>query len=194
MASDVRQRMIDHALVLLARKGPQGASFNDILQASGAPRGSLYHHFPGGKEELLLATMDAAGRRAEARRGPVRGQPADTAAEAFIALWRAVLTRSGLEAGCAVLAITVASDSPELRERAAQIFRGWRALLASILNDGGVPAERADGLATTLISACEGVVALSRAEGSLTPFELVAAELVRAVREAMIGSPLRSDL
>ena len=194
MASDVRQRMIDHAVVLLAQKGPHGASFNEVLQASGAPRGSLYHHFPGGKEELVLAAMDAASRRAEALLGPVRGQPADKAAEAFIALWRAVLTRSGFEAGCAVLAVTVTSGSPELRDRARQIFRTWRALLASILNEGGVPLERADGLAAMLISGCEGAVALSRAEGSLTPFELAAAEQLRAVRGAMIGSPSGSDL
>ena len=83
--------MIEQAVILLARKGPQGASFNEVLQASGAPRGSLYHHFPGGKDELVLAAMDAAGQRAAALLGPVRGQPADKAAEAFISLWRAVL-------------------------------------------------------------------------------------------------------
>ena len=185
VASEVRQRMIDHAVVLLAQKGLQGASFNEVLQASGAPRGSLYHHFPGGKEELVLAAMDAAAERAEAFLAPVRGQPADKAAEAFMALWRAVLTRSGYEAGCAVLAVTVTSDSPELRERAGRIFRTWRALIASILSEGGVLPERADGLAAMLISVCEGAVTLSRAEGSLAPFELAAAEQLRAVRAAM---------
>ena len=180
--------MINHAAILLAQKGPQGASFNDVLEASGAPRGSLYHHFPGGKEELVLAAMDAASRRAEALLEPVRGQPADKAAEAFIGLWRTVLIRSGFEAGCAVLAVAVASGSPQLRDRAKQIFRAWRALLASILNEGGVDPERADGVATMLISACEGAVALSRAEGSLAPFELAAAEQLRAVRAAMIGA------
>lgn len=181
--------MIDHAAVLLAQKGPHGASFNEILQASGAPRGSLYHHFPGGKDELVLAAMDAAAGRAEALLGPVRGQPADKAAEAFIALWRTVLTRSGFEAGCAVLAVTVTSDSAELRERARQIFQTWRALLASLLGEGGVPAERAEGLAALLISGCEGAVALARAEGSLAPFELSACEQVRAVRAAMNSAP-----
>ena len=194
MANDVRQRMIDHAVVLLAQKGLQGASFNEVLQASGAPRGSLYHHFPGGKAELALAAMDAAGQRAEAFLGPVRGQPADKVAEAFIALWRAVLTRSGFEAGCAVLAVTVTSESSELRDRAGRIFRTWRALLADILSEGGVPPDRADGLAAMLISVCEGAVALSRAEGSLAPFELAVAEQLRAVRGAMIGSSSRPDI
>src|SRR6202789_2827807 len=150
--------MIERTAVLLAKKGLQGTSFSEVLQASGAPRGSLYHHFPGGKDELVLAAMDAAGRRAEALLGPVRGQPADKAAETFIALWRAVLTRSGFEAGCAVLAVTVTSGSPELRDRAAQIFRTWRTLLAGILNEGGLPHKRADGLAAMLISTCEGAV------------------------------------
>jgi AcrR family transcriptional regulator len=181
--------MIEQAVALLARKGPHGASFNEVLQASGAPRGSLYHHFPGGKDELMLAAMDAASRHAAELLEPVRGRPADEAAEAFIALWRAGLTQSKLEAGCCVLAVTVASDSPELRDRAGQIFRSWRELLASLLSQGGVAPERAEGLAASLISACEGAVALARAERSLEPFDLMAAEQVRAIREAMIGPP-----
>ncbi len=54
-ASDIKQRMIEQAVILLAKKGLQGASFSEMLQASSAPRGSLYHHFPGGKDELVLA-------------------------------------------------------------------------------------------------------------------------------------------
>jgi TetR/AcrR family transcriptional regulator, lmrAB and yxaGH operons repressor len=185
--------MIDQAVVLLASRGPHGASFNEVLQASGAPRGSLYHHFPGGKDELILAAMDAASRRAAELLEPFRGRPADQAAEAFIALWRAVLIQSKLEAGCSVLAVTVASDSPELRGRAGRIFRAWRELLASLLGEGGVATGRAQGLAASLISACEGAVALARAEHSLEPFDLAAAEQVRAIRGAMIGQPRPPD-
>jgi TetR/AcrR family transcriptional repressor of lmrAB and yxaGH operons len=184
--------MIEQAVILLARRGPHGASFNEVLQATGAPRGSLYHHFPGGKDELVLAAMDAASRRAAELLEPVRGRPADEAAEAFIALWRAVLTQSKFEAGCSVLAVTVASDSPELRERAGQIFRTWRELLASLLSEGGVAPERAEGLAAALISACEGAVALARAERSLEPFDLVAAEQIRAIRGAIIDPTSRT--
>lgn len=189
MANDVRQRMIDHAVILLAKKGPQGASFSEVLEASGAPRGSLYHHFPGGKDQLVLAALDAAQARAAAFLEPLRGQPADKVAEAFIALWRSVLTRSGLQAGCAVLAVTVASDAPTLRERAGRIFRAWRDLLAGMFHDGGIAAERAEAVAVTLIAACEGAVAMARAEDSLEPFDLTSGEQLQAVRAAMGATP-----
>lgn len=183
---DVKQRMIDKAVVLLARKGLQRASFSEVLEASGAPRGSLYHHFPGGKNELVLAAMNEASRRALAALESFKGQPADKVAGAFCAIWASVLTRSRLEAGCAVVAVTLASDSLELRKRAGEIFKGWRALLSRMLAEGGIPPGRADGLAASLIAACEGAVAVARAENSLTPFELVVSEQLRAVKAAII--------
>src|SRR5271156_3878382 len=85
MTSDVKQRMIEKAMLLLARKGLQRASFSEVLEASGAPRGSLYHHFPGGKSELVLAAMNEASRRAMAALETLEGQPADKVAEAFCA-------------------------------------------------------------------------------------------------------------
>ena len=86
MTSDVKQRMIEKAVVLLARKGLQGASFSEVLEASGAPRGSLYHHFPGGKSELVLAGMNEAVRRALIALEALKGQSADKVAEAFTAI------------------------------------------------------------------------------------------------------------
>src|SRR5271168_1693606 len=138
VASDVRQRMIDQAVILLARKGPQGASFSEVLEASGAPRGSLYHHFPGGKDELVLAAIDTASERALALLEPLRGKPADKVAEGFISLWRTSLSRSRFAAGCSVLAVTVTTDVAALRARAGQIFRTWRETLTSMLAEGGV--------------------------------------------------------
>ena len=186
MTSDVKQRMIEKAVVLLARKGLQRASFSEVLEASGAPRGSLYHHFPGGKNELVLAAMNEASRRALAALETFKGQPADKVAEAFTSLWASVLTHSRLEAGCAVVAVTLASDSPVLRERAGEIFKAWRDLLSRMLLEGGVQRERSDGLAAGLIAACEGAVAIARAENSMKPFLLVVAEQLKAIREAMV--------
>jgi TetR/AcrR family transcriptional repressor of lmrAB and yxaGH operons len=186
MASDVKQRMIEKAVVLLARKGLQRASFSEVLEAAGAPRGSLYHHFPGGKNELVLAAMNEASRRALAALDAFNGQPADKVAGAFCAIWASVLTRSRLEAGCAVVAVTLASDSPLLRKRAGEIFKAWRELLSRMLADGGVSPDRAEGLAANLIAACEGAVAVARAENSITPFDLVVAEQLRAIKAAIV--------
>jgi TetR/AcrR family transcriptional regulator, lmrAB and yxaGH operons repressor len=187
MAGDIKQRMIERTAVLLAKKGLQGTSFSEVLEASGAPRGSLYHHFPGGKDELVLAALGAAGDQAMAVLDSLAGKPATEVAQTFIALWRMVLAKSDFAAGCAVVAVTVAADSSALREAAAEVFRGWRTRLGALLAEGGVPAERAFALSAGLISACEGAVILSRAERSFEPFDLVAAEQLRAVQAAITG-------
>ncbi|MGA7809044.1 TetR/AcrR family transcriptional regulator [Bradyrhizobium sp.] len=187
MAGEIKQRMIERTAVLLAKKGLQGTSFSEVLEASGAPRGSLYHHFPGGKDELVLAALNAAGDQAMAVLDGLAGKPATEVTQAFIGLWRLVLTKSDFAAGCAVVAVTVAADSPALLGAAAEVFRTWRSRLGGLLAQGGVPADRALALSTGLISACEGAVILSRAERSFEPFDLVAAEQQRAVQSAITG-------
>src|ERR1700675_2645320 len=102
MAGEIRQRMIERTAILLAKKGLQGTSFSEVLEASGAPRGSLYHHFPGGKNELILEAIKVAGARAIAVLDAIEGQPADKVAKQFLALWRTVLEKSNFGAGCAV--------------------------------------------------------------------------------------------
>jgi len=177
--------MIARTAVLLAKKGLQGTSFSEVLEASGAPRGSLYHHFPGGKDELVLAALGFAGEQATVVLDRLAGRPATEVAEAFIALWRLVLERSDFGAGCAVVAVTVAADSPVLVDRAAQVFRTWRTHLSDLLAKGGIRSDRAPAVAATLIAACEGAVILARAERGFEPFDLVASEQLDTVRRAM---------
>lgn len=184
VASDVKRRMIQETVAALARKGLQGASFSEVLAASGAPRGSLYHHFPGGKDELVLRAMDAAGAWALATLGGHRGQPAEEVAAAFIGLWRFVLSRSDFSAGCAIAAVTVAAQQPDQLDRAAALFRAWKTELASLLAASGVEAVRAESLATLLIASCEGAVVLARAERSFDSFDRVMAEVLATVRGA----------
>lgn len=186
MASDIRQRMIEQAVLLLAKKGLQGASFSEVLEASGAPRGSLYHHFPGGKDELVLAALTLAGDRALGVLSALEGRPAADVAKTFLGLWRGLLVQANFSAGCAVAAVTAATESPVLLERAAQVFRGWRIRLAHLLAAGGVDRSRAPALAASLIAACEGAVAIARAERSLEPFDLVAAEQMAAIEAATL--------
>jgi len=182
--SDVKDRMIQRAAVLLAKKGLQGTSFTEVLEASGAPRGSLYHHFPEGKDELVLAAVGYAGGRAMAFLDSLEGKPAADIARAFTGLWRLVLAKSDFGAGCAVVAVTVAAQSPRLLETAASVFRDWRTRLSALFVTGGIPAERAQGLAATMIAACEGAVILARADRSFEPFDTVAAEQIAAIEAA----------
>lgn len=176
MASDVKQRMAAGAAQLLAQHGLQATSFSEVLDLTGAPRGSVYHHFPEGKNQLVAAALDVAGERALALLESWRGRDAKDVAAGFISVWREILTRSDFRAGCAVVAVTVATDSEDLLERAAAIFRAWRATLTDLLEAGGHPD--AAGYAALLVAGCEGAVIMSRAEQSMEPFEKVAAQLL----------------
>ncbi len=169
----VRTRMVEGAVRLLATKGVEGTSFAEVLQATDSPRGSLYHHFPGGKPELLHAALDLASDRGLAAMEATRGQPAAVVIERFLALWRGLLNYSRLSAGCAVMAVTVAANDDELLDHAGSIFRAWTELLAGLCEAGGMEPESARSLAVTVIAATEGAVAMCRAERSIEPFEEV---------------------
>jgi TetR/AcrR family transcriptional repressor of lmrAB and yxaGH operons len=190
MATDTRQRMVDSAAVLVARHGSRGTSFSEVLEASGTPRGSLYHHFPRGKEQLVVAAVEAAGDRSLALLADLDGVPAGEVASRFLGMWRALLTATDFGVGCAVAAVTVDAESDVLLERAGQVFRAWRSRIADLLAAGGVDADRAASLAALLIGASEGGVLLARAERDLAVFDAVAAEAVATV-EAAAGSALQ---
>ncbi len=184
MASDVRTRMIEGAIVLLAQRGLQGASFSEVLELTGAPRGSVYHHFPGGKDQLVAEAITLAADRALASLQTKAGRPAVEVAEFFLEGWRSLLVRSELTAGCSVLAVTIATDSPVLRTHAAEAFQRWRAGLADLLVQGGLSTTDGERYAAALLAASEGAVVMSRAEQDLTAFELVASVLVDQIRAA----------
>ena len=176
-----RDVMVAGAARLLAERGLQATSFSEVLEATGAPRGSIYHHFPEGKDQLVAAAIGAAGDRAVGFLDAYEGRPAHEIAEGFLGLWREVLVRSEFRAGCAVLAVTVATDSPGLLDQAAGIFRRWRGRLAELFESTGLDAEAATRLASALVASSEGAVVMSRAEQSLEPFDLVAAHLLEGI-------------
>jgi len=176
---DVRARMVEGAVRLLATHGVEGTSFGEVLAAADAPRGSVYHHFPGGKSELLHGALDLASERGLAAMEATRGQPVAIVVERFVDLWRTLLDRSQLSAGCAVLAVTVAANDAQLLDHAGTIFRAWTDLLTDLFVAGGMKKAPATQLAVTVVAATEGAVALSRAERSRAPFDQVATTLRR---------------
>jgi TetR/AcrR family transcriptional regulator, lmrAB and yxaGH operons repressor len=177
--------MVASAAELLARRGLEGTSFSEVLDHSGAPRGSVYHHFPQGKEELVGEAIDLAGSNALAWVDKKRGSPPDEIVRWFVHIWRELLRRSRFEAGCAVLAVTVATDSPELLNRVADAFRSWRHLLAELFEIGGLSREDATRFSAMLIASTEGAVVLSRAEQSFEPLDIVEAQLLDDIRRLM---------
>jgi TetR/AcrR family transcriptional repressor of lmrAB and yxaGH operons len=176
--------MVEGALRLLATKGVEGTSFAEVLEATGSPRGSLYHHFPGGKSELLHAALDLASERGLAAMEATRGQPPEVVIEQFLALWRFLLDRSRLTAGCAVVAVTVAANDDALLSHAGTIFRTWTEVLTELCAAPGADRDSARQLAVTAIAATEGAVALCRAERSIEPFEHVEAVLLSLVKHS----------
>jgi len=182
---DSRDRMIDGAVRLLATKGLQATSFSEVLDLTGAPRGSIYHHFPSGKNQLVGEAVRLAAERVRDSLEAVRGESAMAVAEHFLGLWRLLLVRTGFSAGCSVAAVTVAADSPTLLDEAATAFRDWSAQLADLLRVGGASADRADVLALTLIAGSEGAVIISRAERRIDPFDAVAETLLDIVSSAI---------
>src|ERR1700759_2615225 len=120
--SGARDRMVRSALHLLARHGVQGTSFSHVLDHADAPRGSVYHHFPGGKDEMLGEALDLASRRALDFLDRGADPSPSGLTGRFISMWRAVLEGSNFEAGCAVLAVAVTADEPDLSATAGDIF------------------------------------------------------------------------
>ena len=166
---DVRSRMISGAARLLAQKGLQGASFAEVLELTGAPRGSVYHHFPNGKDELVTAALDAVSAATWQHLSELDRTPA-AITEGFLALWSDLLDRSRLTAGCAVAAVSVAATG-DLLEHAGTVFSRWTSQLADLLTEAGVAPDAATDFATLLISATEGAVIMSRAERRREPFD-----------------------
>jgi len=166
---------------LLATRGVEGTSFAEVLEATGSPRGSIYHHFPGGKPELLHAALDLASERGLAAMEATRGQPSAVVIAQFLALWRGLLEYSQLRAGCAVVAVTVAANDDDLVAHAGTIFQTWTQLLTDLCVTAGMEVKSAGLLAVTVVAATEGAVAMCRAERSKRPFEDVATVLLSLV-------------
>jgi TetR/AcrR family transcriptional regulator, lmrAB and yxaGH operons repressor len=176
--------MIHSAAVLFGLRGMSATSFSEVLEHSGAPRGSIYHHFPGGKRQLAA---DVIGWTSQQVLGHLRACPPDASpAEVlawFIDLWRQSVLASQGCSGCPVagVAIDAADADDELIEAARAAFAAWTAQLASQLDRAGLRPDRAGGVAVTALACMEGALILCRAERSSAPLEATARELMNLV-------------
>ncbi len=171
--------MIQSAALLFRERGVEGTAFADVLEHSGAPRGSVYHHFPGGKQQLAEeATRRAGDFMAAGLAAAIEHNDPLTALDTFIELWTGILEQSNYEAGCPIVAAALEGNrTPGARASAAVAFNSWEQLLTDALAGQQLDPERARSIATLIIAAIEGAVVLARAEQSAEPLKRVAGEL-----------------
>jgi AcrR family transcriptional regulator len=180
MANDSRANMVRSAAALISSRGVSGTSFADVVTDSGAPRGSIYHHFPDGKRQLADDAIRWTSDRVLAY---LRGGPTDSASdvlERFIDLWRSVVKTSNGSAGCVVAGVAIDTvDDAAVLDLVRATFRSWVDVLAEQLIAAGLPARRATPIAQTTLAGMEGALILCRAEGGTGPLDVVAEELHR---------------
>jgi AcrR family transcriptional regulator len=171
--------MLVSAAEVLRERGAAGVTIDEVLARSGAPRGSVYHHFPEGRSQILREALDFAGYEISASLDEAAKDSTTTLLRRFVELWENALLTSDYTAGCPVLAAAVGSgeDEHQLTTVAGEIFSRWRdAAKQSYLRDGFETAE-ASGLADITLAALEGAVVLCRSVRSLQPLHDVAAQL-----------------
>src|SRR6266850_3758036 len=181
MSSDSRERMVRSAASLIRTRGLNATSFSEVLAESGAPRGSIYHHFPEGKEQLAEDAIRWTSERVLAHlRAGAAATPSDVL-KRFIAMWRQVVVASGGTAGCVVAGVAIDTNARKAREIdvVRSTLRSWVALLTEQLEAVGVPAARARPIALATLAGMEGALILCRAEGNAKPLDTVAEELLR---------------
>jgi AcrR family transcriptional regulator len=175
--------MVFSAAQLIRRDGVVSTGMREVAAHAGAPRGSLQHYFPGGKEQLVNEAVGWAGRYAGNRVARfLAALPEPTPGGLFAAMvrqWTDEYEAGGFAGGCPVAAATVdcSESAVSTREAAAAAFAAWTGPVARALVDMGVPEERADALATLMISALEGAILIARAERDVRALTTVAREL-----------------
>lgn len=177
-----REAFLRATAELLQRQGYSATAVNEIVARSGAPKGSLYFLFPGGKEELAVAAMARSGERL--RRAIVA--ILDSGADLGESLGRLVdamaigLEGSSFQDGCPIATVTLeaASGSDAVRAAADAVFTTWLQALRARLLAAGLTAEEAERRALLVLAAIEGALILARARRDTGPLTAVRDELV----------------
>jgi TetR/AcrR family transcriptional repressor of lmrAB and yxaGH operons len=171
--SKSREQAVETAVHLFRRQGYHGTALSQIHESSGAPRGSFYFHFPGGKRQLALEAiarvradinhvMDVAEQRGTTAAGMIR------ALGRILARW---MERTEYEESCAVaeIVLDIAPDIPDLHDACREAFDDWQQRLITAFTRYGEDPARADRLARTVMAGIEGAFILGRSHASAEP-------------------------
>ena len=176
-----RERIVAGAADMISRRGLNATSIRETAKHARAPLGSTYHYFPDGKQQLATEAVRHTGAwvagslRKELEAGPVAGL------RAFLGLWRGIVVGTDFRAGCPVLAVSIeeppADVPPAALLAATEVFEEWEGLLAASLREHGAEPGQAAQVATLIVAAVEGTVALCRAKRSVEPLDRTAEQL-----------------
>jgi TetR/AcrR family transcriptional regulator, lmrAB and yxaGH operons repressor len=182
--TDSKDRMISAARRLFREHGYLGTALSDVITESAAPRGSIYFHFPGGKDELAteVTLLHAADEIAAINRAAATTRTAAQLIAAFVGSERDDLISSNYREGCALAPIVLEATpgSDQLSDATRRSFQDLIMTLAARLTEKGLTHDRAVQLATNVWIAVEGALILSRVLRSPEPFDTAIAYLTAA--------------
>jgi AcrR family transcriptional regulator len=192
MSTPTRQRIVEAGADLLRLKGYSATGVKEIVGAAEAPFGSLYHHFPGGKEQLGEEVVRWSGRE-YAKLGPLVFDAAPdvvTGVRMFFLGAAETLEQSGWVSGCpiATVALEVANTSEPLRQATAEVFTGWIDGLTPRFTAAGLDDARARELAIAMIAALEGAFVLAQAWRDVAPLHVAGDVVARALEDALAAA------
>lgn len=187
--STAREDMLRSAAMLFRERGIEATSLAEVIEHSGAPRGSIYHHFPRGKPQLVEEATRTAGALMGAMisAGLVKEGPAETL-RAIIDGFRVQLEATDYTAGCPVApAAFEAVSTPAALAAAGESFSSWVETIAAALWQRGLARERSYALATLAVSAIEGALIVAKAQRSTVSLDRIESELLALVNSALQG-------
>jgi TetR/AcrR family transcriptional regulator, lmrAB and yxaGH operons repressor len=178
-----RQRIVDAAVTLFRRQGYSATGLNNIVDESGAPKGSLYHYFPAGKASIAVAALEEAGRRVSETVAQLAGETPSTGAliKAHARLLAGWMRKSGFRDGCPITTVLLelAPADRAVAQAGRAAYAARLAILTEKLKGDGFPPQRAETLAGLCVSAIQGALIQARVERAGSPIETAADELAR---------------
>lgn len=171
--------MLISAAEVLRERGAAGLTIDEVLTRSGAPRGSVYYHFPEGRNQILTEALQYAGESITEIIDEAAAKGGIYLVRQFVEFWERLLVESDFTAGCPVVAAAIGSteEEPALTTVAGSIFSHWRDALTRAFVIDGFEQTDAASLAIMCIASLEGAVVLCRPTRRADPLLDVAQQL-----------------
>jgi AcrR family transcriptional regulator len=190
MATSTRDRIVDTSAELFRRQGYNATGIKQIVTEAQAPFGSIYHHFPGGKEQLGAEAIRTSGKLYEQLIPAIFDVAPDpvTGVRMFFAGAAEHLVETDYADACpiATVALEVSSSSEVMRQACADVFESW--IRAGSERFPEITPATARELTIAMLAGLEGAFVLARALRSTEPLAIAGETIARAVQDAISGS------